>query len=541
VQEFDVVIAGGGATGLRAAIAAKRAGASVALLTKIHPLRSNSGLACGGLNAPLGRDDSAAAFAEDIMLAGDGINDRGVVRAFTESARDDVIWLEKMGAPFNRDSEGRLDRRSLGANRHQRACYADDWTGHIVLQVLYEQFQRSGVAMFDDTFVTSLTVEGSQCIGLTALGLKAGQLDSFSARAVVLATGGFTQLYRPSTASNGTTGDGQSLACTAGARLMDMEMVQFHPTVFPGRYALMITEAALAEGAQIVNNKGEQIVLSDGMSREKLCLAIKNALQNGGGPVMLDLRPIGKDKLAARFAQTAELVKAAAGLDIAKDPIPIAPAAHRPIGGIETSARGETSIPGLFAAGECACNGLNGAGRLAGNILTEAIVFGRSAGEAAAAYAKSSQKKPFPTSRLSDEEKRLSALIGDSSANAGDSLGKVQADLGQLMSERAGLVRDANSLQGAIDGIRGLRERYSKLRVRNASMVFNYDLVSCLETGALLNMAEAVTAAAQARKESRGAHNRTDFTAHDDTNCKCHTIVSLTQDALQVATKPLAV
>jgi succinate dehydrogenase / fumarate reductase, flavoprotein subunit len=541
VQEFDVVIAGGGATGLRAAIAAKRAGASVALLTKIHPLRSNSGLACGGLNAPLGRDDSAAAFAEDIMLAGDGINDRGVVRAFTESARDDVIWLEKMGAPFNRDSDGRLDRRSLGANRHQRACYADDWTGHIVLQVLYEQFQRSGVAMFDDTFVTSLTVEGSQCIGLTALGLKAGQLDSFSARAVVLATGGFTQLYQPSTASNGTTGDGQSLACTAGARLMDMEMVQFHPTVFPGRYALMITEAALAEGAQIVNQKGEQVVQSNGMSREKLCLAIRNALQNGGGPIMLDLRPIGKDKLAARFAQTSELVKAAAGLDIAKDPIPIAPAAHRPIGGIETNARGETSIPGLFAAGECACNGLNGAGRLAGNILTEAVVFGRTAGEAAAAYAKSSQKKPFPTSRLSDEEKRLSALAGDSSANAGDSLGKVQADLGQLMSERAGLVRDANSLQGALDGIRGLRERYAKLRVRTASMVFNYDLVSCLETGALLNMAEAVTAAAQARKESRGAHNRTDFTAHDDTNCKCHTIVSLAQGALQVATKPLAV
>ncbi len=540
MQEFDVVIAGGGATGLRAAIAAKRAGASVALLTKIHPLRSNSGLACGGLNAPLGRDDSAAAFAEDIMLAGDGINDRDVVRAFTESARDDVIWLEKMGAPFNRDTEGRLDRRSLGANRHQRACYADDWTGHIVLQVLYEQFQRSGAAIFDDTFVTSLTVEGSQCIGLTALGLKAGKLDSFSARAVVLATGGFTQLYRPSTASNGTTGDGQSLACTAGARLMDMEMVQFHPTVFPGRCALMITEAALAEGAQIVNQKGEQVVLSDGMSREKLCLAIKNALQNGGGAVMLGLRPIGKDKLAARFAQTSELVKAAAGLDIAKDPIPIAPAAHRPIGGIETNARSETSIPGLFAAGECACNGVNGAGRLAGNILTEAIVFGRTAGEAAAAFAKSSPKKTFPTSRLSDEEKRLAALAGDPSANAGDSLGKVQADLGQLMSERAGLVRDANSLQGALDGIRGLRERYSRLRVRNASMVFNYDLISCLETGALLNMAEAVTAAAQARKESRGAHNRTDFTAHDDTNCKCHTIVSLAQGALQVATKPLA-
>jgi succinate dehydrogenase/fumarate reductase flavoprotein subunit len=255
---------------------------------------------------------------------------------------------------------------------------------------------------------------------------------------------------------------------------------------------------------------------------------------------MLDLRPIGKDKLAARFAQTSELVKAAAGLDIAKDPIPIAPAAHRPIGGIETNARGETLIPGLFAAGECACNGVNGAGRLAGNILTEAIVFGRTAGEAAAAFAKSSQKKPFPTSRLSDEEKRLSALAGDSSANAGDSLGKVQADLGQLMSERAGLVRDANSLQGALDGIRGLRERYSKLHVRNASMVFNYDLISCLETGALLNMADAVTAAAQARKESRGAHNRTDFTAHDDTNCKCHTIVSLAQGALQVATKPLA-
>jgi succinate dehydrogenase / fumarate reductase, flavoprotein subunit len=526
---------------LRAAVAARQAGATVALVTKIHPLRSNTGVAFGGLNAPLGSDDSASDFAEDTMIAGDGLNDRAVVRAFSEQARSDVLWLERMGVPFNRDSGGKLDRRPFGANRHNRTCYTDDWIGHIVLQVAYEQFQRSQAALFEDCFVTSLVVDDGNCAGATALNLRTGALESFSTGAVILATGGFSRLYRPSTASIGTTGDGQSLAYHAGARLMDIEMVQFHPTVFPGRDGLLITETALADGAQIVNQKGEAVIQTKGATREQLCLSIHRAAQDGQGAIALDLRPIGKEALTSRYPQTREVVRLVSGIDITKDPVPIRPAAHRPIGGIETNDKGETSITGLFATGECACNGLNGAGRLAGNTLTESIVFGRRAGEAASALVKGVQKKVFPAARASDEERRLEALTGNgSSQSSGDSLGKIQAELGQLMDERVGLLRDQASLQGALDWIQGLKERYSKLRIGNASRIFNYALTTHLETGSLMNMADAVTLAAQTRMESRGAHQRTDYPSRDDAKWKCHTVVTRGQAAPQVGTKPIA-
>jgi succinate dehydrogenase/fumarate reductase flavoprotein subunit len=509
----------------------------VALITKVHPLRTNSGIAQGGLNAPIGEDDSPESFSEDTFFAGDNLCERDVVQTFAKEASNDVIWLERMGVPFNRDSEGRLDRRSFGSNSRRRSCYADDRTGHIVLQVLHEQFQREQIPSFEEWFVNSLVVGGGACFGVTALGLRSGKLDSFAARSVILATGGFTRLYLPSTASLGTTGDGQSLAYEAGARLMDMEMIQFHPTVFPGNQGLLITEATLGEGAEIVNQKGEPIPKSKGVPREQICLSIHEAVQNGSGSISLDLRPIGKERLLSRFPQTHELVRAVAGLDITTEPVPIRPAAHRPMGGIETNTVGETSIAGLFAVGECACNGLNGAGRLAGNALTEAAVFGRRVGEAAAAYAKTAPKKSFPAARLSDEEKRLAAITsGDSSGN---SLGKIHSELGQLMNEKVGLVRDRAGLQEALDRIRSLKERYRKIRVRNPSRIYNYELTTHLEVGSMLNLGEIVTLAAQTRTESRGAHRRADFPQRDDKNWRCHTLASLVQGSPQLQKKPV--
>ena len=527
MQEFDVLVIGGGASGLRAAIAAKRAGATIALITKVHPLRTNSGVAQGGLNAPLGKDDSPETFAEDTLLAGDGLCDREVVRSLAAEASKEIIWLERMGVPFNRNGEGRLDLRHFGSNSKSRTCYADDRTGHIVLQVLHEQFQRAEISSFEEWFVTSLAVDGNRCVGAIALSLRSGRLDSFAARAVILATGGFTRLYLPSTASLGTTGDGQSLAYMSGARLMDMEMIQFHPTVFPKNQALLITEAALSEGAVIVNDRGESVEESKGVPREKICLSIQNALQNGSGSVSIDLRPIGKDKLLSRFPQTHELVRGVAGLDITKEPIPIHPVAHRPMGGIETNAIGETSLPGLFAVGECACNGLNGAGRLAGNTLTEAVVFGTKVGEAAAKYAKTASKKSFPPAKLSDEEKRIAAIASGNSSD--DSLGKIHTELGKLMDEKVGLIRDHAGLQQALDQIKRLKERSGKLRVRNTSRIYNYELTGYLELGSMLILAEIVTQAALARTESRGAHHRADFPQKDDHNWRNHTLVSLAQ------------
>ena len=436
MQEFDVVVIGGGASGLRAAVAAKRAGASVALISKTHPLRSNSGLAQGGINAPLGKDDSPETFTEDTLAAGDGLCERSVVQSFAQEAAKEVLWLEQMGVPFNRDKDGRIDRRRFGSNSRSRSCYTDDRTGHIVLNVLYEQFQRLAIPAFEEWFVTSLAVDGDTCVGAIALGLRSGKLDSFAARAVVLATGGLTRMYLPSTVSIGTTGDGQALAYLCGAHLMNMEMVQFHPTVFPKGQGLLITEATLGSGAQIVNQQGVAIQVEKDAPRSKLCLAISQAAHNGDGSAFLDLKPIGKEKILASFPQTHELLRSVAGLDCTKDLVPIHPVAHRPMGGVEATATGQTSIAGLFAVGECACNGLNGAGRLAGNTLTEAVVFGKKVGDAAALYAKSAAKKNFPAAKLADEEKRIAALTSGESSQ--DSLDKLHADLGRLMNEKVG-------------------------------------------------------------------------------------------------------
>lgn len=541
MPDFDVLIIGGGVAGLRAAIAAKRAGASVAMVTKVHPLRTNSAVAAGGLNAPLGGDDSVADFVQDIMAVGENLNDPQTVNTFAAEARDEIIWLDRMGAPFNRDAKGLLARRRFGANRHDRTCYADDRTGHVILQVVYEQFQRERIPTFLDTFVTSLTIDDTASLGAITLGLRTGNLDLLTARAVILATGGFTRLYLPSTASIGTTGDGHSLAYSAGARLMDMEMIQFHPTVFPGGPGLLITEAALAEGGEIVDQNGGTIIESKFEPREKLSRSIYQTLQNGSGSAFLDLRPLGKDKLVSGLPQTCELVEAVAGLDASKQTLPIYPSAHRSIGGIETDAAGHTSVSGLFAVGECACNGLNGAGRLAGNTLTEALVFGRRVGEAAASYVRAEQKKNPPLSRLNDEERRLSSMTNPGAASAGaDSPLKLHAELGKLMNDRVGLVRDGSSLQAALDQVRTLKERCARIRLRNSSRIYNSELTSYLEVGSLLNIAELVTMAALARTESRGAHYRTDFPQRNDNQWNCHTIISQIDGAPNVVTKPNA-
>jgi succinate dehydrogenase / fumarate reductase flavoprotein subunit len=538
MQQFDVLVIGGGVSGLRAAISAKRAGASVALIAKAHPLRTNSSLAQGGLNAPLGKEDSPENFAADTLAAGDGLCDRPVVQSFAQEAAREIIWLERMGVPFNRDNEGKIDRRSFGSNSVRRSCYTDDRTGYLVLQVLHEQFQRQGIASFEEWFVTALAVDAGTCVGVMALGLRSGKLDAFAARAVVLATGGFTRMYLPSTVSLSTTGDGQAMAYHAGARLQDMEMVQYHPTVFPKRQGLLITEAALRSGAEIVNKNGDVIQHSKDIPRDKLSSAVAQASGNGDGGVFLDLRPIGKDRLLSLFPQTQELLRSVAGLDATKELIPIYPVAHRPMGGIETSPSGDTSLPGLFAVGECASNGLNGAGRLAGNTLTEAVVFGKKVGEAAAAYAKSNAQKNFPTSKVADEEKKIAAVSSGESSS--DTLGKLHSELGQLMNEKVGLTRDATGLQSALDGITKLKERHQKIRVKNPSKIYNYELTNYFEVGSMLTLAEAVALSAKLRTESRGAHRRSDYPNPDNGNWKNHTRVALAQNSPRVEKKPVA-
>ena len=536
MPEFDVLVIGGGASGLRAAIAAKRAGASVALLSKVHPLRTNSALSSGGLNAPLGRDDSPEKFAQDIRNAGDGLCDNETVNILAAEAAREVIWLERVGVPFNRDADGRIDHRPLGSSSVERAAYADDRTGHMVLHVLHEQFQREDIPCFREWFVTSLIQDGGACVGAVALGHRSGQLETFGAGAVILATGGATQLYSPCTAAVGTTGDGLMLAYELGVGLVDLEMVQFHPTVYSAAQTVLISEAALGEGAKLMNAAGDTLVGAAALSRAQLAAEVHKAGQNGGGPVSLDLRPV--ENLTSRFPQAVELVKVMAGLDVTQDPVPVQPVAHRPMGGIETTASGATSVAGLFAVGECAHNGLNGAGRLPGNTLTEAVVFGKRVGEAAAAHAKSAGAKPGDGSGASADGERLAEIT--SGGSSGDTMGTIHRELGELMNANLGVARTDAGLAEAREKIRALQQRHAALRVNNKSRIYNYALTGYVELGNLLKLAEATALAARSRAESRGAHLRSDHPEKDDSNWKAHTVVRSQDGSPKLGTRAVS-
>lgn len=537
MPQFDVLVIGGGAAGLRAAIAAKRAGASVAVLSKVHPLRTNSALSPGGLNAPLGSDDSAEKFAQDIRAAGDGLCDAEAVDVLASDAARAVIWLERVGVPFNRDDAGRIDRRPLGSSSVHRAAYADDRTGHMVLHVLHEQFQREDIRCYQEWFATSLVQDGGVCRGAVALGHRSGELETFSAGAVVLATGGATQLYRPCTSAVGTTGDGLMLAYGLGVGLVDLEMVQFHPTVYSQARTALISEAALSEGATLVDAAGGALAGTAGLSRAQLAAEVHHAGRNGGGPVSLDLRPVAD--LTSRFPRAVEAVKTLAGIDVTQATVPVQPVAHRPMGGIETNAAGETSVAGLFAVGECANNGLNGAGRLPGNTLTEAVVFGKRVGEAAAGHARSAGSTGGNGSWASADRDRLAEITSGGGAS-GDTLGTIHRELGELMNANLGVARTEAGLAAAREGIRGLQQRHAALRVNNKSRVYNYALTSHLELGHLLKLAEATALAASGRTESRGAHRRSDHPERDDANWKAHTVVRDQDGSPTLDTRPVS-
>ena len=452
-----------------------------------------------------------------------------------DAARE-VIWLERVGVPFNRDADGRIDRRPLGSSSVSRAAYADDRTGHMVLHVLHEQFQREDIPCFSEWFVTSLIQDGGACTGAVALGHRSGQLETFAAGAVVLATGGATQLYRPCTSAVGTTGDGLMLAYDLGVGLVDLEMVQFHPTVYSADRTALVSEAALSEGAQLVNESGDTVVDAAGLSRAQLAAAVHEAGHNGGGPVSLDLRPVAD--LASRFPGALEVVKSMAGIDATKDAVPVQPVAHRPMGGIETNAAGETSVAGLYAVGECAHNGLNGGGRLPGNTLTEAVVFGKRVGEAAAAHAKSAGAGEAAGAAARDNE-RLAEITsggllrrhhGHHPSRTG------RADERQPRSDPHG--RGAG--RGPRDRIRALQQRHAALRINNKSRIYNYALAGHIELGNLLKLAEATALAARGRAESRGAHLRSDHPEKDDSNWKAHTVVRSQDGSPKLDTRPVS-
>lgn len=547
MPQYDVLVVGGGFAGMSAAISAQEQGASVAIVTKLHPLRSHSSGVHSGINASLRGEDTWEAHALDTVVAGAYLGEQDAVEVLCQEASKDVIRLEHMGVAFDRDGEGRIDQVRFAGATHPRTCYCSDSTGHILLQVLYEQILRLDIPVFHEWFATSLVTDDGVCRGVFARDMRNGALQAFSAAAVVLAAGGIGRMYGASTSSTGATADGMALAYRAGVALRDMEMVQFSPTTL-GSHGVLITEAAREEGAYLVNTKGDRF-MSDyapeamELAPRDVCaraIEMEIAKEPGNdGVVYLDFRHLDKDRLAGRLPETRLLVKDLAGVDLTKDLVPVRPAMHRPIGGIKTDIHGATPVSGLYAVGENANSGVHGANRLGGNSLLECVVMGRRAGSSGAAHGRETPATQVSQALEAEEEKRIKALVDR--PRGADTPGGLRRELGALMQNGVGISRDEEGLQTAGNDIEKLWERYEGLGTQNSSGGFSLDVCTNLELGNMLEMARVITASALARQESRGAHYRKDFPDSNDKDWHKHTIATRTPDGPQLEYEPVTV
>ena len=532
---------------MRAAIAAKTAGVDVALVSKVYPLRSHSSGAHSGINAALGAGDSWQFHADDTIKAGDYLADQDAVEILCQEGIDDVIRLEHLGVIFSRNDQGGIDVMPFPGSSNPRTCYVGDSAGHIILQVLYEQLLRRQVPTYNEWFVNSLLVEDGTCCGVMAQELSSGTLQPLYAKAVILATGGLGRMYQPSTSAFNATADGVALAYRAGVPLMDMEMVQYHPTTLKGR-GLVVTEAARGQGAHLVNKDGDRFMATYApeageLAPRDLCSrAVATEIGAGRGEegcVFLDFQHIDGARIDDLLPETQLLVKRLTGIDPKKQLVPVQPAMHRPIGGIQVDVHGSAALRGLYAAGECACVGVHGANRLGGNSLLESVVFGRRAGEAAAAYAKTASLERGSQSLVQDEEKRLQEM--GTRTGGEDSIGSVRRELAATMHEKVGVYREGRGLREALDKVSELRARYGRVALSSTEGAYNPSLSALVELGNMLDVAQVIVASALAREESRGAHYRTDFPERDDTNWLQHSIASYGPEGPTLNHKPVVI
>ncbi|MCG3777441.1 MAG: Fumarate reductase flavoprotein subunit [Nitrospira sp.] len=533
MKQHDILIVGAGLAGMRAAVAAPP-DLDVAVLSKVHPVRSHSVAAQGGINAALGADDSWEAHAFDTTKGGLYLGDQDAIEAMCHEAPDAIHELERLGVIFSRNDQGGIAQRPFGGAGFPRTCYAADRTGHAILHAMYEQLLKRRITVYEEWYVTSLIVEEGACRGVVAWDLIHGGLQTIRAKAVILATGGSGRVFLTSTNSVINTGDGMALAYRAGAPLADMEFVQFHPTTLKGT-GILITEGARGEGGYLLNTRGERFMKTyapqqmELANRSTVSLAIGQEILEGRGVdgcVLLDLRHLGRQRILERLPQIRELAIEFAGLDPIETPIPVRPGAHYQMGGIRTNQWTETDIAGLYAAGECACVSVHGANRLGGNSLLETIVFGRRAGIRAGDYVRTVTSQPLKTDHLSMSQARVQRLlVQEGSIKAW----QIREELGQTMSLNLGLVRTQESMSTALSAIAELTHRAAFVTVQDKGLVFNTDLVQALELQCLLDVAGTIVASALARTESRGAHYRSDYQARDDEHWLTHSLIRRTE------------
>jgi succinate dehydrogenase / fumarate reductase flavoprotein subunit len=547
-----VLIIGAGLAGQRAALAAAQAGATVAIISKVHPVRSHSVAAAGGINAALNPEDSWESHAYDTVKGSDYLGDQDAIEIMCREAPDELLWLEHAGVTFHRDGRGHLGTRAFGGASAARTYYVADITGQAMLHVLYEQLMKHHEQLdrYEEWFTTDLLQDDSgRCVGAICRDLRDGRLDVFNAKSTILASGGAGQAYRPTTNGLIVTGDGIAQAYRIGAMLMDMEMIQYHPTTLAGN-GLLITEGARGEGAWLLNAEGERFM--ERYAPNKLELASRDVVSraeqteiNEGrgfpeGTVALDVTKVPKRRTLEALREIVNIGRDFAGVDITSEPIHIRPGQHYIMGGVKTDSDGRTTIPGLYAAGEVACVSVHGGNRLGANSLLDTLIFGRRSGEHAAGLANSIPMPKIPASRVLDTERWIDAILRRD--NGRRRIASIKQELGDTMNEHVAVFRDAAGLAEALETIRRLKEEEQKASIDDRGSIFNQDVIGAIELGYMLDVAEATVVAAQERKESRGAQFRIDFPERNDAGWLKHVDISMNgADLPKVSYSPVTI
>jgi succinate dehydrogenase / fumarate reductase flavoprotein subunit len=523
----DVLIIGAGLAGQRAALAAAQSGASVAIMSKVHPVRSHSVAAAGGINAAIAIDDDWTEHAYDTVKGSDYLGDQDAIEIMCSEAPGEAMHLEHIGVTFHRNEKGELDLRAFGGASKKRTAYVADITGQAILHVLYEQLMRfhESVDRYEEWFATSLIVDAhGHCAGAIARDIRSGAMEIFDAKSVILASGGNGQCYKPTTNALICTGDGIAQAYHAGAPIMDMEMVQYHPTTL-AENGFLITEGARGEGAHLLNSEGRRFMEDyapnkmELASRDVVSRAEQTEINEGRGVgadgqgIYLDITVVPRKRVHEALREIVNIGRDFAGTDITREPIMIRPGQHYIMGGVRTDVDGRTPITGLYAAGEVACVSVHGGNRLGANSLLDTLIFGRRSGEHAAARGRDLPMPRAPVSRLHEDARRIEAIIAREPG--GRRISEIKDELGTTMNEYVAVYRDEDGLQTAHAIVHRLKEEATVASIDDRGTVFNQDVLGAIELGYMLDCADATVVSAIERKESRGAQFRTD---HPDRN-----------------------
>jgi succinate dehydrogenase / fumarate reductase flavoprotein subunit len=551
----DILIVGGGLAGLAAALTSDPK-LKVAVLSKVHPIRSHSGSAQGGINAalanhPNAKDDTWEKHAFDTIKGSDYLADQDAVERMCKLAIPTMYELDHMGVPFSRFPGGVIAQRPFGGAGYPRTCYAQDRTGQVLLHTLYEQCVKKGVVFYDEILVTSLVVRDGRCVGLVAYDLGSGEIQSFAAKAVIFGTGGYGRIYKLSTNAYINFGSGIGMAYRAGIPIKDLEFVQFHPTALYGKN-ILITEAARGEGGYLVNNKGRRFMedytptVMELAPRDIVSRSITTEILKGNGfenaYVHLDLRHLGREKIEKRLPGIQDICIHFAGLDPVDTPIPIQPAQHYSMGGIDVDSDGASPVKGFYAAGECACVSVHGANRLGGNSLLDSIVFGKIAGISASKFINDGGFAGPQDVEIDGEARKLTSDFERiRKRDKGHNVYQLLNDLKILMSDKAGIYRDAKQLQEGIDRLAVLRSAYKDAYIYGSCARFCQEFVTLVEFEYMMDLAEAILRGAHLRTETRGSHFRTDFPTRNDVDWLKHTLAAYTEKGAVFSYRPVNV